>query len=191
MWPWRWTEKCGSTKEFTLGHDDATAGIWRRQQRGLFLGKLLEEEINEGSRLGAPRGATDPQANEKDQRFEDVGVAEMGIAHMLLFGLAELLKHLFHLGGNGEVRAISERLLIVQPGSKKPFAAGAHGRKRGDEVAIIEAAVGLRGVRQRIAEAHEEMFVLVWKLIGYFHLQEQCGRIELIGGARALVLVRL
>ena len=84
-----------------------------------------------------------------------------------------------------------QRLLVVQPGVHEPFVARAHGRERRDQIAIIQAAIGLGCFGQSVGETHQQMFALVGELFGNLNLKEQRRGIELVCGTRLLVLARL
>jgi len=66
-----------------------------------------------------------------------------------------------------------------------------HRRERGDQIGVRDCTIRLRALCQCVAQAHEQVFMLVEKLLADFDLREQCCLIQILQGTRPFMLPRL
>ena len=131
------------------------------------------------------------QPDQKYESTENIGIADSGVTHVLLLGLAKFLQHFLDFAGDPVLGGTGDGLLIVQSGVDQAIVAGGHGGERCNQVSVVQLAVGARGLGEGVAQAHEKVLTLVHELVGDFNLQEERGGIDLIGGAGLLVLAGL
>ena len=110
---------------------------------------------------------------------------------MFLLGFAILLDHGFDFGGDAAAGVAGERLLVVEAGLDAALIGGGQNAERGDQILVVDAAVGARSLGQSIGQAHKQVLFFVHEPVGEFDLQEQRGRVDIGGGARFFVLARL
>src|ERR1022692_3233583 len=171
-------------------HNDPASRFLRDNCR-LLLGKLSKEKVDEGPRSGPAGGVSVAQPDQERQSLEHVGIAQGGVSQLFLLDVTILLQHLSHLRRSRVLGRGGQRLLVVQPRVPQPLLTGAEGRECRNQIAIVQAAVGIGCLGQSVAEAHEQMLALVGELLRDLNLQEQRCGFELVGGTRLLVLPRL
>jgi hypothetical protein len=66
-----------------------------------------------------------------------------------------------------------------------------HRRERGDQISVRDCTIRLRALCQCIAQTHEQVFMLVEKLLADFHLREQHCLVQILQGTRPFMLPRL
>src|SRR5580693_3993575 len=66
-----------------------------------------------------------------------------------------------------------------------------HRRERGDQIGVRDCTIRLGGLCQCVAQAHEQVFMLVEKLLADFHLREQDCLVQILQGTRPFMLPRL
>jgi len=174
-----------------LGNDDAAARGCGRRDRRFHFGKLFGKEVRKSARAGAARSAGVRHPYQKHQGFQDLGVAQPGIAGVLHLGFAIFLHHVDNFGGDSLLDGVLGGLVVVQPGIHPPFIAASQTRDGGDQVAVIHGALASSAVGKREAQAHDEVLVFVEELFGHLDLQDQGGRVEVAGGARLFVFAGL
>src|SRR5580765_5517813 len=73
----------------------------------------------------------------------------------------------------------------------KPLVAARHRRYAGEHVAVGEQGILVGGTGQREAQSHDQMLVLVKKLVSDFNFQKQGGGAYVLAVVCSLVLARL
>src|SRR5580765_6955470 len=73
----------------------------------------------------------------------------------------------------------------------KPLVAARHRRYAGEHVAVGEQGILVGGTGQREAQSHDQVLVLIKKLISDFNFQKQGGGVYVLAVVCSLVLARL
>ncbi len=110
---------------------------------------------------------------------------------MFLLGLAVFLEHGFDFRGDAALGVAGEGRVVVQARVDQPLVSVGQSGEARDQIAIIEVAIGAGGFGEGKRQSHEQVLALVHELVGKFHLQKQCRRVELVRWTRLFVLSRL
>ena len=117
---------------------------------GSLFGELCFQKIKEGSGFRTAAGAAVGHAHQEHQRLEHFGIAQPGIAGVLLLGFAVLLDHVLQLGADRLLRGALGRLVIVQAGIHQAFVVAGERREAGNQVAIVDG----RGRQSHFSQRH-------------------------------------
>src|SRR3984893_15103352 len=110
---------------------------------------------------------------------------------MLLLRLAIFLHHVLYFSGHCLLNRAGDWTLIVQSRIDQRFPGFRERGEGGDQIGVVQAAVGAHAFGQCESQTHQQMFVLVEKLVFDLHLYEEVGRIQVSHAAWFLVLAGL
>jgi len=149
-----------------LRKDEAASCTLLRDKRRLCLGKLRKKKIKVSARLRPSRGARQRHAQQEHERLQNFGVAQAGIAHVLLLGLAKLLHHGFDFASYLLVNQVRRGLLIDEVRVNQRLIAFHQRCERGDHIAVgkgmaIKRALGARRFDEGKAQAEDQVFALL------------------------------